>query len=192
LLNQPEVTVNALPYVEFLETRPLSDIDLVVIHCTELPDLVKAREYGERVHYPKTRTGNSGHFYIEQNGRLEQWVPLGRVAHHVKNFNKNSIGIELVNVGRYPDWFDSRNQIMKQPYPPVQIGSLLVLLKSLSEQLPSLSLISGHSVLDLTMIRATDDENVQVRRKQDPGPMFPWKDILEMTPLKWFEPENIY
>lgn len=190
MLNQPEVTVNALPYVEFLETRPLSDIDLVVIHCTELPDLVKAREYGERVHYPKTRTGNSGHFYIEQNGRLEQWVPLGRVAHHVKNFNKNSIGIELVNVGRYPDWFDSRNQIMKQPYPPVQIGSLLVLLKSLSEQLPSLSLISGHSVLDLTMIRATDDENVQVRRKQDPGPMFPWRDILAMSPLKWFEPEK--
>jgi N-acetylmuramoyl-L-alanine amidase len=112
------------------------------------------------------------------------------VAHHVKNFNKNSIGIELVNVGRYPDWFDSRNQVMKQPYTPAQIGSLLMLLKFLSEQLPSLSLISGHSVLDLTMIRATDDENVQVRRKQDPGPMFPWRDILAMSPLKWFEPEK--
>lgn len=187
---QPEININALPYVESLEARTLSDIDLVVIHCTELPDLTTAREYGERVHYPRTRTGNSGHFYIEQNGRLEQWVPLDRVAHHVKNFNKNSIGIELVNVGRYPDWFDSRNQVMKQPYTPAQIGSLLMLLKFLSEQLPSLSLISGHSVLDLTMIRATDDENVQVRRKQDPGPMFPWRDILAMSPLKWFEPEK--
>lgn len=185
------VNVNALPYVESLEPRSLHGIDLVVIHCTELPDLPKAREFGERVHYRDTGTGNSGHFYIERSGRLEQWVPLNRVAHHVKKFNEISIGIELVNMGRYPDWFHSQNQVMKQPYPTSQIDSLIALLKSLTEQVPSLSLISGHSVLDSTLVPATDDENVLVRRKQDPGPMFPWNDVLAKTPLKWFEPEKV-
>ncbi|HET9191167.1 MAG TPA: N-acetylmuramoyl-L-alanine amidase, partial [Rudaea sp.] len=31
-----------LPYVARLEKRPLSAIDLVVIHCTELPDMQMA------------------------------------------------------------------------------------------------------------------------------------------------------
>ena len=32
-----------LPYVELLEKRSLSQIDLVVMHCTELPDMAMAR-----------------------------------------------------------------------------------------------------------------------------------------------------
>ncbi len=184
----PDITVNALPYAGSLATRALTDIDLVVIHCTELPDLDTARAYGERVHYPGSGTGNSGHFYVERNGRIEQWVPLDRVAHHVVNFNEFSIGIELVNTGRYPNWFDSRNQAMTEPYSPSQIASLRDLLEYLSERLPSLTRISGHSALDVTLVQATDDENVKVRRKQDPGPMFPWEDVLANTSLKWFEP----
>jgi N-acetylmuramoyl-L-alanine amidase len=163
---------------------------LIVIHCTELPDLNIAREYGERILYPYSGTGNSGHFYIERSGQIEQWVPIDRVAHHVKNFNKNSIGIELDNTGRYPEWFNSNNQLMKEPYPPEQLNSLLVLLKSLTEHVPSLSSVSGHSVLDTALIRATDDSSKMIPRKQDPGPMFPWKKILKKTSLDWFEPEK--
>lgn len=186
----PLVNVNALPYVESLESRLTSNIDLVVIHCTELPDLAMARKYGEQVHYPETGTGNSGHFYIERNGTIEQWVPVDRVAHHVRNFNKNSLGIELVNRGRYPQWFSSRHQLMQEPYPPEQVDALLHLLKTLSEQLPSLSLISGHSTLDKSLVQATDNSLEKVYRKQDPGPLFPWPDVLAETSLVWFEPEN--
>ena len=56
----PELNVWPLPYEERLEARPLAQIDMVVIHCTELPDLAMAREFGERVHYD-SGTGNSGH-----------------------------------------------------------------------------------------------------------------------------------
>jgi N-acetylmuramoyl-L-alanine amidase len=149
-----------------------------------------ARKYGEQVHYPETGTGNSGHFYIERNGTIEQWVPVDRVAHHVRNFNKNSLGIELVNRGRYPQWFSSRHQLMQEPYPPEQVDALLHLLKTLSEQLPSLSLISGHSTLDKSLVQATDNSLEKVYRKQDPGPLFPWPDVLAETSLVWFEPEN--
>ena len=57
-----------LPYVTRLESRAMDHVDLVVIHCTELPDLAMAREFGEReVH--ASRTGNSGHRSDE--GRAE-------------------------------------------------------------------------------------------------------------------------
>ena len=41
-----------LPYVACLQPRPLAAVTLVVIHCTELPDLATARgrKYGEFDH----------------------------------------------------------------------------------------------------------------------------------------------
>ena len=67
----PMLTIhdNPLPYVQKLEARPATAVDLVVIHCTELPDLATAREYGERVLYA-SGTGNSGHYYIDRDGSV--------------------------------------------------------------------------------------------------------------------------
>ena len=131
-MSKPVIHQNHLSYVSSLERRPVNSIDLVVIHCTELPDLATARSYGQRIHYPETGTGNSGHYYIERNGRVEQWVPPERVAHHVRNFNERSVGVELDNNGRYPDWFDSRKQVMTDAYPLPQINNLVKLLLKLS------------------------------------------------------------
>jgi N-acetylmuramoyl-L-alanine amidase len=178
------VRCDHLPYVDRLQARRLSDIDLVVIHCTELPDLATAREYGERVIYPESRTGNSGHFYIEHSGDIEQWVPLERVAHHVRGYNHHSIGIELVNRGRYPHWFHSEKQEMTEPYPTEQISGLVALLQELESKLPGLSLIAGHEDLDNTVVPASDANNRKVRRKLDPGPMFPWSEVLSRLRLE--------
>jgi len=177
-----------LPYVQCLDSRSLDSIDLVVIHCTELPDLAAARQFGQCVHYKESGTGNSGHFYVERNGNVEQWVPLKKVAHHVRDHNERSVGIELVNLGRYPNWLDSRNQIMKEPYPPDQIDALLELLQNLLQRLPALKKISGHSTLDTTKVAASNQADRLVFRKQDPGPRFPWEDILAQVSLDWFEP----
>jgi N-acetylmuramoyl-L-alanine amidase len=173
-----------LPYVGGLQARRLLDIDLVVIHCTELPDLATAREYGERVIYPETGTGNSGHFYIERSGSVEQWVPLDRVAHHVRGLNSESIGIELVNSGRYPDWFHSEKQEMKEPYPTDQVSGLVALLQQLEKDLPGLSRIAGHEDLDDSVVSASDANDREVRRKQDPGPLFPWNEVLSHLRLE--------
>ena len=166
-----------LPYVEKLDPRPTGAIDLVVIHCTELPDLSMAREYGERVLY-EAGTGNSGHYYIDRDGSVEQWVPHERVAHHVRGYNPRSIGIELVNAGRYPEWFDSRRQAMGEPYPDAQIQALLELLDVLQRQVPSLRYVAGHEALDTAEIAASDDPSIRIRRKLDPGPQFPWERVL--------------
>ena len=172
-----------LPYVLSLDARPLNAIDSVVIHCTELPDMATAREYGERVLYA-AGTGNSGHYYIDRDGRIEEYVPPMRIAHHVRGWNPRSVGIELVNRGRYPDWLDSRHQAMDTPYPDVQIDALIALLQWLGGQVPTLTQIAGHEDLDQAEVPASNDPSILVRRKLDPGPQFPWAAVLSEVRLQ--------
>ena len=179
----PEITIEALPYEQRLDTRDLADIRRVVIHCTETPDLASARSLGEKIHYG-AGTGNSGHFYIDRDGRIIRYVPIERVAHHVAGHNRDSIGIELVNRGRFPHWFDSRHQAMTEPYPDAQIAALIALLNHLQGELPALTEIAGHEDLDTRKVPATDDPTIEVPRKRDPGPLFPWPQVLEATGLR--------
>ena len=171
------VIQHLLPYNTLLEQRRLPELDLVVIHCTELPGLELAREYGERIVHKATGTGNSGHFYIDRDGSIHQWVELERVAHHVRDMNTRSVGIELVNSGRYPDWFKSDRQMMTEPYPDAQIEALGALLTKLELIIPSLAWIAGHEELDVELVPAADDPGKMIRRKVDPGPLFPWDSI---------------
>ena len=172
-----------LPYEERLEARPLAQVDLVVIHCTELPDLAVAREYGERVQYD-AGTGNSGHYYIDRDGTVHVFVRPERVAHHTRGYNPRSVGIELVNTGRYPDWYDTRRQQMTEPYTKAQVEALVALLARLRAELPNLRHIAGHEDLDTAKVSATDDTAQQVFRKRDPGPQFDWDRVVKESGLE--------
>ncbi|KLD65269.1 N-acetylmuramoyl-L-alanine amidase [Dyella japonica] len=178
-----------LPYVALLPERSPDSVDMVVIHCTELPDLATAREYGERVLYD-SGAGASGHYYIDRDGSIYRYVPATRVAHHVRGYNPHTIGIELVNLGRYPDWWDSSRQTMTEPYPPAQVAALRALLAQLRQDFPHLSLIAGHEQLDTARLPATDDPTLDVPRKLDPGPMFPWAEVLADSGLTRWTPAN--
>lgn len=179
-----------LPYEARLDTRPRAAIDLVVIHCTELPDLATAREFGERVLYD-SGSGNSGHFYIDRDGTIHRWVDPARVAHHTRGYNERAIGIELVNTGRFPDWLDSRRQTMDEAYPPAQIVALVALLRVLASDYPGLTQIAGHEDLDTAEVPASDAPDRRVRRKRDPGPKFPWEGVLDAVPLQRFTPDVV-
>jgi N-acetylmuramoyl-L-alanine amidase len=165
-----------LPYVDALPERAAAAVRRVVIHCTELPDLATAREYGEKVQHA-SGTGNSGHYYIDRDGAIHRYVPGTRIANHVRGHNPDSIGIELVNLGRYPDWHDSRRQQMTEPYPAAQIDALRQLLAQLRQEFPNLREIAGHEELDTAMVPASDAPDQEVRRKLDPGRCFPWDAI---------------
>jgi N-acetylmuramoyl-L-alanine amidase len=188
----PPIIQWPLPYLERLDTRALASVDLVVIHCTELPDLAIARQYGERVLYD-SGTGNSGHYYIDRDASTFCFVPPERVAHHTRGYNPRSIGVELVNSGRYPDWLDSRHQAMTEPYAAAQIDALAGLLRWLVVAMPSLRHIAGHEDLDRDEVPASDNEMQLVRRKLDPGPMFPWDRVMANLALKRLHapPDNL-
>ncbi|RPE81161.1 N-acetylmuramoyl-L-alanine amidase [Vulcaniibacterium tengchongense] len=172
-----------LPYEARLDARALDRIDLAVIHCTELPDLATARRYGEEVRYG-SGTGNSGHYYVDRDGAVHQYVALERVAHHVRGHNARSVGIELVNRGRYPHWLAAAHQAMDEPYPDAQIDALVALLRHLRATLPALRLVAGHEDLDTERVPASDDPSVRVPRKRDPGPLFPWERVLRAVELE--------
>jgi N-acetylmuramoyl-L-alanine amidase len=89
-----------------------------------------------------------------------------------------------VNLGRYPDWWDSRRQTMTEPYTPAQIAALRALLAQLRQEYPHLHLIAGHEDLDTAKLPASNDPSLEVPRKLDPGPLFPWPQVLEDSGLK--------
>lgn len=184
------ISHSALPYVSRLDKRDTSDIDLLVIHCTELPDLATARQYGEQVHYEGSQTGNSGHYYVDRDGSVHCWVPPEHIAHHAGNYNARSMGIELVNQGRWPDWFNSQNQVMTEPYPAVQVKALIDLINGLHENHRGIEWITGHEDLDQSRIAASDAPGVLVKRKLDPGPEFPWARVMRSVELSRLETEQ--
>jgi len=179
-----EINEQPLSYIDRLETRECRSIDLVVMHCTELPDLATAREYGERVQDSARGTGFSGHVYVDRDGVSYRYVPLDRTAHHTRGYNARSVGIELVNRGRFPDWFDSRRQVMTEPYPAKQIEGLMCLLRALKSELPNLEFIAGHEDLDRGKVGSSDAPGIEVFRKRDPGPLFPWSAVLAASDLE--------
>lgn len=185
----PAIVDRPLPYVGRLGSRALQRLELLVIHCTELPDLAAARTWGERELYP-SGTGNSGHFYIDRDGRIERWVAEDRIAHHVRGHNEASIGIELVNAGRWPDWYDSRRQRPGESYPDPQISALVDLVAHLRSRFPGLKRVAGHEDLDRSEVAASDDPARRVRRKLDPGPLFPWPRLLAGTGLERLAAEH--
>jgi len=177
-----------LAYEQRLAERESAVIDLVVIHCTELPDMATAREYGERIHHESSRTGNSGHYYVDRDGSLFRFVADTRVAHHTAGYNLRSIGVELVNRGRFPHWRDTRHQVFTEPYTSAQIESLLSLLARLRDAHPRLRWIAGHDELDQRVEPASDDPATLLPRRLDPGPLFPWDAVLERSGLHRFAP----
>lgn len=183
----PAIAIRPLAYVGRLDARPLEAVRRIVLHCTELPDLAMARTWGERIVHD-SGTGNSGHYYVDRDGRIECWVPPERVAHHVRGHNADTIGIELVNDGRWPDWYHSRRQQPTQAYPPGQIAALVGLLDWLRRRLPALQGLAGHEDLDTAIVAASDDPSLAVRRKIDPGPLFPWPEVLAASGLPRLAP----
>jgi N-acetylmuramoyl-L-alanine amidase len=76
---------------------------------------------------------------------------------------------------------------MEQAYTQTQLDNLVRLVHVLKNALPTLCRVSGHEMLDREQLPASDNPEVVVRRKVDPGPKFPWIKFIAATGLEFLE-----
>lgn len=89
-----------------------------------------------------------------------------------KNFtqlNNSSIGIEIVN----PGWKDTPNGRVYAPFPQYQIDALIPLVRDI---------VTRNQIAPENVLGHSD---IAPLRKQDPGPMFPWKQLADAGLVAW-------
>jgi N-acetylmuramoyl-L-alanine amidase len=89
-----------------------------------------------------------------------------------KNFtqlNNSSIGIEIVNQG----WKDTPNGRVYAPFPQYQIDALIPLVRDI---------VTRNHIAPENVLGHSD---IAPLRKQDPGPMFPWKQLADAGLVVW-------
>nr|WP_253308480.1 N-acetylmuramoyl-L-alanine amidase [Rickettsia endosymbiont of Ceutorhynchus assimilis] len=92
------------------------------------------------------------------------------------NINDTSIGIEIVNLGFTLDKEDYKTWY---PYPPEQINSVISLCKQI---------ISDYDIAPTNVIGHSD---IAPGRKEDPGPLFPWKQLYDNNIGAWYDEETV-
>jgi N-acetylmuramoyl-L-alanine amidase len=143
------------------EPRKASVIDMLVLHYTGMTDgesaLARLCDAEAKV---------SAHYLIEEDGRIFTLVPEQMRAWHAgasfwrgeSDINSRSIGIELVNPG---------HEFGYRAFPEAQIAALIEL---------ATDIIGRHPIPDRNVVGHSD---IAPTRKQDPGELFPWKELAE-------------
>jgi N-acetylmuramoyl-L-alanine amidase len=143
--------------------------DMLVLHYTGM-------ESGEaalaRLRDPEARV--SSHYMVEEDGRIFRLVPEERRAWHAgvsfwkgeEGVNHASIGIEIVNPG---------HEFGYRPFPPAQIDAVIALVADIRTR---------WSIDDGRILGHSD---VAPARKQDPGELFPWKQLAQAGHGIWAE-----
>jgi N-acetylmuramoyl-L-alanine amidase len=135
------------------------DVDLLVLHYTELP----LQESLEVLRDPQRPLKVSAHYVLAEDGTVYRLVPEERMAWHAgrsywrgrEALNGSSIGIEIVNL--HGDRHD---------YPQKQVEALIKLCHDIIARHPAIvpRNVVGHS-------------DIAPQRKVDPGLRFPWQAL---------------
>jgi N-acetylmuramoyl-L-alanine amidase len=126
-------------------------------------------------HYLITDKENEPIYYlVDENKRA--WHAGVSSWGNFSNLNDNSIGIEIVNKG-----FDMKNGKMSfYEFPSWQVHKTAVLL---------LDLVKRYNIEPQNILGHSD---IAPQRKQDPGPLFPWKELYENYGIgMWYNEADI-
>ena len=157
---------------EFTSENQDSRAQFLIIHytVTDWPGSVRALTQAGR--------GVSAHYLVrDEPASVYQLVDENRRAWHAgasywagsQNLNSASIGIEIVNLG-YTDTPAGR---IYAPFPQAQIDEVVRLAKDIQAR---------HHIKPENVLGHSD---IGPGRKQDPGPMFPWKQFFDAGIIAW-------
>ena len=172
ILATSQVQAHSEPKDRYHYTNPNGDVDVIVIHAIGGPycdnGTVKFSPAGKDAEFWKSdfeaNNNISIHYIIDREGKVASSIPEENRADHAWGHNYNSIGIELVNNG------DGKDK-----YPSVQLTSLLNLVTDIAKRrnLKSKNIVR-HSDIDTRFFTCG---GIRVKKKQDPGPAFPWSSF---------------
>lgn len=127
----------------------------------------------------------SSHYLVDDGDgfKIYRLVDESRRAYHAglsswkgnTSLNASSIGIEIVN----PGWRDTDQGRVWIPFPPGQIDRLIPLIKDI---------VKRH---DIAPDRVLAHSDIAPQRKQDPGPMFPWKQLADAGLVLWPDEKEV-
>ena len=139
----------------------LVGVRLLVVHYT---GMVSAAAALDRLRDPASQV--SAHYLIDEDGTTHALVDEAHRAWHagvaywrgMRDINSASIGIELVNPG---------HEFGYRPFPSLQIDTFAALARD----------IMGRHGLNAWDVVGHSD--IAPGRKQDPGELFPWRELAE-------------
>lgn len=147
-----------------------SRVKFVILHYTaaDLPSSLKTLTQQEvSSHYLLTDEAEPKFYTLVDEARQSNHAGLSSWK-TFSNLNPASIGIEIVN----PGYRDSARGTYA-PYSQAQIDQLILLLKDI---------VARHKIPPQNILGHAD---IAPQRKQDPGPMFPWKQLADAGLIPW-------
>jgi N-acetylmuramoyl-L-alanine amidase len=161
-----------------LVSRSQSDrIKYIIIHYTvaDLPRSIKILTQDEvSAHYLLTDTEQPFFYTLVDESRQANHAGLSSWKIY-NQLNSASIGIEIVN----PGFKDTPEGRAWYPFKPAQIDQLVLLLKDI---------VKRYNIKPENILGHND---IAPQRKQDPGPMFPWKRLADEGLITWPEASRV-
>ena len=147
--------------------------DMIILHYTGMPTAAAALDW-----LCREESQVSSHYFVHEDGRVDQLVPEGRRAWHAgksiwkgeTDINSRSIGIEIANAGDpggLPD------------FPSVQIDAVVELCRNCGER------------WSIAPERVLAHSDIAPIRKVDPGEKFPWERLHAGGVGHWVLPAPI-
>lgn len=176
----------------------VNPVELLVLHYTAGYSAASSVSW-----FLKPEAKASAHFVIERDGVVTQMAPLEDRTWHAgggssrwrgKAVNSRSIGIEIANLGPLKadgrgGWIDVYGRAWRgtpfldtsgrawEPYPEAQIVAVLGLVAELKRRFPVLAL---HDESQGQLPRICGHQDVDPKRKIDPGPAWPWSRLRSL------------
>lgn len=152
-------------------------IKYIILHYT-VADLSRSikilTQQDVSAHYLLTDTDQPFFYALVDESRQSNHAGLSSWKIY-NQLNSASIGIEIVN----PGFTETPQGRVYAPFKQAQIDQLILLLKQL---------VARYNIKPENILGHND---IAPQRKQDPGPMFPWKQLADAGLLAWPEPSRV-